>query len=343
MAFCLITSGIGTETRLALRFAGQWLRGQQTFTLQTSGSTGTPKKLTFTREQMIASARATGQALGYNPGETTLLCLNAAFVGGIMVLVRGLVYGFKVVVAEPSSHPLQGLPFSFHIDHISLAPIQLAHITQMDLAQVLQQAKTVLVGGAALHPGLAAQLAQVHPCAIYQTFGMTETLSHFALRRLNGPNPEEAYTPLPGVTIGQNEDGCLWVDTPVAGHRLQTNDLVEIIGNQFRFLGRADAVINSGGIKIHPEIVEQWVSIHLTSTASALIELPDNVLGTRAELIIESQPLRADELEKLESELRRQFTPYHTPKQIHFIEQLPRLASGKVDRLTLVQMFSSLA
>ena len=344
MGFELVTIGTNSSSLLALRFVGAWLRGQKQFVLHTSGSTGAPKALTFSRVQLEASARATGAALGYQAGQTALLCLSPGVVGGLMVLVRGLVFGWRVVVVAPSRNPLNSLPATIQIDHLSLAPLQVEGWLEGAPPLALQKAQTVLVGGSSLPPRAVNWLAQVNGPAIYHTFGMTETLSHIALKRLNGTHPSQVYMPLPGVTIGQNEAGCLWIESSIVEHRIQTHDVVTLTDGGFIFLGRADFVINSGGVKIHPEQVEAIAATALLEHGRmgkvALTGVPDLVLGTRAELVVEGAPLPDEVATYVSQSVSQALGRYLAPKAYHAVEKLPQLPSGKLDRLTLATWFN---
>ena len=186
----------------ALAFCRAWLSGQTEFTLHTSGSTGTPKPIRLTRAQMRASAHLTGQTLGLRAGDVALVCLNIRYVAGVMMLVRGLELGLPMTIIEPAGNPLAGFdPANVRFDFTALVPLQLQHIlddTPEKLA-ILNRMKAILVGGAVVSPALE-QALQVITAPIFSTYGMTETVSHIALRRLNGPERATCLRHSPALT-----------------------------------------------------------------------------------------------------------------------------------------------
>ncbi len=329
------------------QFCQDWLNGQEVFELQTSGSTGPPKLISARREQMIESAASTGRFLGYKQGDRSLLCLNAAFVGGIMVLVRGLEFGLEVAVQLPSADAVSGLPDNHTFDHVSLSPIQLRYALENGANQ-LSQFKTVLVGGADIEPALLKDVSQVQGPRIYQTFGMTETLSHFALRHLNAPQQEDWYTLLPGVRIDLSAESELVVDWPgVTEVSTHTHDLVEMVSpTQFIWKGRTDFTINSGGIKIQPETVESIVKEVLAemtgqSRELVLIALPDARLGQKAVLLLEGAELTLSQQDVLLERLKAALPPYHSPKAIFFLKEFARTPTGKPSRRAIAKALQS--
>lgn len=212
---------------------------------------------------MQASARLTGQTLGLQPGDAALVCLNVRYVAGVMMLVRGLELGLSLTIQEPSGNPLANLdPATDRFAFAAFVPLQLQTILEQtpDKMPILNGMKAIVVGGAATSLALERAL-QVITAPVYATYGMTETVSHIALRRLNGPDASEVFTALDGVTLGTDERGCLHSTAAATNfEQIQTNDVVELIDPaHFRLLGRADRVINSGGVKIQPERVEQII------------------------------------------------------------------------------------
>ncbi|MFZ4647918.1 MAG: AMP-binding protein, partial [Gemmataceae bacterium] len=195
----------------SITFGRAWQSGQQTFVLHTSGSTGTPKPVILSRSQMLASAVLTGQTFGLQAGDTALCCLNTAYVAGNMMLVRAMTLGLKLTIVEPSGNPLAD--FDTHrtqFDFLAFVPLQLQMVLEQspEKVAILNQAKAILLGGASTSLAQEAQL-QLIMAPVYATYGMTETVSHIAIRRLNGPNATDFFTALLGVELGVDHRDCL--------------------------------------------------------------------------------------------------------------------------------------
>ncbi|UFH53319.1 AMP-binding protein [Spirosoma sp. KNUC1025] len=343
-----------------LAFCRAWLSGQTDFTLHTSGSTGEPKPIQLTRAQMQASARLTGQTLGLEAGDTALVCLNTRYVAGVMMLVRGLELGLPMTILEPVSNPLSDFDaaqtrFSF----TALVPLQLQTILEVapEKVPILNGMKAILVGGAATSPALE-QALQLITSPVYATYGMTETVSHIALRRLNGPQKSDTFTALNGVILGADERGCLHITSAATNfERIQTNDVVELINaTHFRLLGRADRIINSGGVKIQPERVEQIIQTVLAPFRQALgypvprlfvAGLPDDRLGQRVVVVVErggesreqgarirepEADTNSDEWEAAKKAIQTQLGPYSVPKEVLYVTEFVETATGKIDQ-----------
>jgi o-succinylbenzoate---CoA ligase len=333
----------------ALQFCQQWLADTQSFTLPTSGSTGPPKFITLTRAQLTASARLTGQALGLRAGMRALVCLNPAYIAGTMMLVRGLVLDLELWVVPPAGPPLaafaqpdtvQALPLHF----AAVVPLQLQTLlaeAEVNLL-ILNQMQAIIVGGAPVEPGLETAL-QAIAAPVYATYGMTETVSHVALRRLNGLGRTLVYTALPGITFGLDERGCLVIHAPELGlpEALVTNDRAELHGpSAFRWLGRADLVINSGGVKIQPEAVEAVVGSLLgprfPASQWAAVGLPHPALGQQLVLVLENPPWPSALQTEFLAALGQALPRYHAPKRLAFWARFPQTATGKTDRRGLL-------
>ncbi|QHV94748.1 AMP-binding protein [Spirosoma endbachense] len=334
-----------------LEFCQAWLSGQTSFILHTSGSTGTPKPITLTRAQMRASAHLTGQTLGLQMGDKALVCLNIRYVAGVMMLVRGLELGMTMTVVEPSGNPLAAFESDqTHFDFTALVPLQLQTILETipQKLPILNEMKAILVGGAATSPILERAL-QAIDAPIFATYGMTETVSHVALRRLNGPMKSDFFTALDGVVLGTDERECLHITAAATKfERIQTNDVVELLRevepNQFRLLGRADTIINTGGVKVQPEQVERVVQDTLAlfgqSSIGQLEAIPrlfvagltDDRLGQRIAVIFEQKLLSSDQFGAVQEAVRRQLGPYAVPKAQITVSQFAETPTGKVDR-----------
>ncbi|MFM7856476.1 MAG: AMP-binding protein [Flammeovirgaceae bacterium] len=245
-------------------FWKEWITNTQEFLLQTSGSTGPPKKITAQRCQLETSAKMTLAALNLKKNATALICLDSRYIGGKMMLVRSWVGGLNVIAKDPSANPFQDLDDEAEIDFVALVPYQLKTVLNSPEKKWLNKIKHVIVGGAPLD-GTTKKLLQPFTTQFYETFGMTETLSHIALKKINGPARSDYFKILPGVHIRQDERACLCITAPHLQHEIITNDVVEMKNlEEFIWLGRVDNVINSGGIKIFPEATEQKIE-HLFS------------------------------------------------------------------------------
>lgn len=322
--------------RAALQFSREWLRGQELFHLQTSGSTGVPKPITVSRKQMLASIYGTAAALQLHRGQSALVCLNPAYIAGIMMLARGWEIGLHMHLVAPSSRPLQNFTAETGFDFVAMVPLQLQQsLENQPDKSVLDRCGKVIVGGAAMSTELE-QAAQQTRAAIYATFGMTETVSHIALRRVNGNLPETAYKLLPGITAQTDERGCLILKGEVTHNQwIHTNDVVTFTqADRFRFEGRADFVINSGGVKIFPEQLEQNIQRlqlpELTDKRFIISSLPDNRLGECVVLVVETDTNLS--VEYILQYLKEKLPRYHAPQRIFCLPQFPETATGKINR-----------
>ncbi len=328
----------------ALMFCRAWQRGQTEFVLHTSGSTGTPKPITLTRGQMRASALLTGQMLALKPGDTALVCLSVRYVAGVMMLVRGLELGLPMTIIEPASNPLSDFSPDARFAFTALVPLQLQTIldeitlnSRLEWLPILNGMKAILVGGAATSPGLEKAL-QTISAPVYATYGMTETVSHIALRRLNGPDRSDFFTALEGVQLGTDERGCLHVTAAASNFdRIQTNDVVDMPdATHFRVVGRADLIINSGGVKIQPEPIEQIILATLTefglSARLFVAGLPDERLGQRVVVIGEQLSVSREQWGGIQEAVRAQLGPYSVPRAWLSVPAFAETATGKLDR-----------
>jgi len=312
-------------------FLSDWKSDNPMMLVHTSGSTGKPKPLWVEKRRMEASARITCQFLGLRAGQSALLCLPLDYIAGKMMVVRSLVWGLRLVSVEPSSHPLNGL--SEAPDFAAMVPMQVYHSLQSEPERkLLRSIKHLIIGGGAIDATLSQELRSF-PNAVYSTYGMTETLSHVALRRLNGDEASDWYSPFEGVSIGLTADGCLTIDAPsVCPTPLTTNDLAEISDGRFRILGRKDNTVCSGGIKIQIEQAEQLLRSHL-ATPFALTKRPDSRLGEA--LVLVSEP--TDEA-RLHDVCRQRLPRHWQPQSVVIVEKIPTTTSGKPARKELEKM-----
>ena len=317
-------------------FIKNWLKGVESFKLHTSGSTGKPKEITLTRNQLQQSAKRTIAALGVSENDTAFVCLDTKYIAGKMMLVRALEGNMKIIAVEPVSNPLQKLSPQTTISFAAFVPLQLQEMLKhTDCIQKLNQMKAIIIGGGAVNTSLQKETKKLS-CPVYATYGMTETVSHIALQRLNGREASDHFTVLPGIIIEVDDRGCLVIQLPEFEQKIVTNDLVELMApNGFRWLGRLDNVINSGGFKISPEKIEKIVENscnELTMGKSFFIcGLPDDRLGQKLVLAIEGYPVSGEK--KILSALKQHLHPYEVPKQIFYIREFIRTDTGKINRL----------
>ena len=301
--------------------------------VHTSGSTGQPKPLWVEKRRMEASARLTCQYLGLQPGDTALLCMPLDYIAGKMMVVRALTCGLKLISVEPCGHPLQSSlscsPEGLSISFAAMVPLQVYNSLQVpEEEKRLRQIRHLLIGGGSVDNRLSARLHDF-PHAVWSSYGMTETLSHIALRRVNGPQATEWYTPLPTVTVSLNDEGCLVIDAPlVCPRQLTTNDLAELRNDgTFRILGRRDNVVCSGGVKIQMEEAERLIAAH-TSQPFQLTKRADEKFGEILVLLCTTASHR-DTLQSLCSKL---LPHYWQPRAFVVVDRLPLTATGKPAR-----------
>jgi o-succinylbenzoate synthase len=297
------------------QFISDWYSPKDEMMLQTSGSTGKPKSISVKKGWMKNSAQLTGKTFGLKEGDTALLCMPMKYVAGKMMVVRALKLGLDLKVVEPFSKPLKNIDEP--IDFAAMVPMQL----EKSLDQI-EKMKTLLVGGGKVNPKLVEKIQGIST-QVNETYGMTETLTHVAIKPLNGPNKSDVFQALDGIQFEMDDRSCLVIFAPMMNpNPVVTNDLVELVDEtSFRWLGRIDNVINSGGIKIIPELVEAKLTEVVSSRRYFIAGLPDESLGEKVVLVIEGDEIEIslDVLEK-----------YERPKEIYFISKFVEIESGKV-------------
>jgi O-succinylbenzoic acid--CoA ligase len=327
-----------TFEKEVLEFCRDWLKGKGSFVVHTSGSTGTPKPIQLSRHQMEASARQTITALELKPGATALLCMNPAYIGGKMMLVRAMEGNMALRLVEAGANPLDQLAAHETFDFTALVPLQLEAVLKDDYSlHLLEKAKAVIIGGAPVSQQLRSRLQKI-AAPIYSTYGMTETVSHIALQRLTGPATQNYFKAFPDVQLGQDARGCLTIaGTVTANQLITTNDVVELIdSHHFRWLGRADNIINSGGIKIQLEKIEQLAEKLLLRCEQQrnlfAWSLPDERLGQKLVLIVEGPPLQERDEANWQQLFTQELVKYEQPKAIFYIPQFRQTPSGKIQK-----------
>ena len=311
-------------------FLAQWNDTSDVIEVYTSGSTGKPKRLLVEKRRMVNSARITCDFLGLKEGDSALLCMPLDYIAGKMVVVRSLVSHLHLISVTPSSHPLKDV--TQPIDFAAMVPLQVySSLQEPAERERLMSIRHLIIGGGAIDDSLESQLQQF-PNAVWSTYGMTETLSHIALRRISGENSSLWYSPLDGVDVSLSSDSCLEIYAPqVNPEKLHTNDIAELRtlpdgSKEFRILGRKDNVIDSGGIKIQAEEVERLLRPHL-SCGFMITKVSDARLGEAVTLLVES-----DDVDNILAVCKHVLPRHWVPRHIFPESHIPITETGKPAR-----------
>ncbi len=334
--------GMG-ELEEILEFVVDWSNTKDWIQARTSGSTGRPKNIKIKKEHILASALRTLNFLDLKPENSALLCMPNKFIGGKMMIARSIIGALDLYIAESTSLP--EIPEGKSIDFAALVPLQLFNITEdAEATERWKKVSKIIVGGGQVDPRLEERTKD-WPNEIYESFGMTETISHVALRRVNGPGERMPFKVLEGIEIEADERGCLVLKSELLpDNPLITNDIVKIEDEtSFHWIGRADNMINSGGVKIIPEVIEKLVKPML-NTKFFFAGMPDEKLGERVVLVIEGQALSEDDQNELTEDLKVALHKYEIPKDIHYVDAFEETENGKLYRKnTLKELKSKLA
>lgn len=307
-------------------FLSDWFNAEDFVIVQTSGSTGKPKPIPLKKEFMKNSAEATGTFFELKENTTALLCLSTDYIAGKMMLVRALTLGWKLDVVEAISNPLEGIDTMY--DFSAMVPMQL-----QNSLKDLQKVKKLIVGGGVVSNDLIGEIQNLST-QVFATYGMTETITHIAVKKLNNvisnDSEKSYYKTLPDVHLSQDNRNCLVIEAPkVAQEKIITNDVVRLVSEtEFDWLGRYDNVINSGGVKLHPEKIEEKLSKIVTSRFF-VIGIPDKRLGEKLVLIVEGE-----KNDVISNEVRNLLglTKYEIPKAIYFVDKFIETETQKIQR-----------
>lgn len=314
-------------------FINQWQSPSPTLLVHTSGSTGKPKPMLVEKRRMEASARITCQFLGLKRGDTALLCMPLDYIAGKMMVVRAIVWGLQLIDIPPCGHPLKQIDTAPVF--AAMVPMQVYNSMQdANERQKLWQIKHLIIGGGAISDEMAAEL-RLHPNAVWSTYGMTETLSHIALRRLSGPQASEWYEPFDGVNVSTNADGCMVIDAPtVCALPLTTNDIAEIAadGRRFRIRGRKDNVICSGGIKLQIEEMEAKLRPYI-NVPFLISKRSDPKFGETVVMIAET-----NDIESLKTICKERLNKYEQPHKYIAVDSIPTTETGKPARAKAMEI-----
>lgn len=322
-----------------MAFIDEWNNDSAYVEVKTSGSTGEPKRMLVEKRRMLNSARITCDFLGLKPGDTALLCMSTDYIAGKMMVVRSIERDLKLIEVEPCGHPLdikhltlnikhsQFSIFNFQFDFAAMVPMQVYNSLQVpEEKERLMAIRHLIIGGGAIDEAMEAEL-RTFPHAVWSTYGMTETLSHIALRRISGPEASEWYMPFPTVRLSTTDEGCLVIDAPeVCAQTLTTNDIVELKSDgRFRIRGRKDNVICSGGIKIQIEEVEQILKKYMR-VPYIISKRKDEKFGEIVVLLTEGDTVEAQTI------CEQVLPKYHQPKVYLHVNQIPLTETGKPAR-----------
>jgi O-succinylbenzoic acid--CoA ligase len=316
VAYCFIKEGKPFEQHIGT-FLLDWFDEKSYIELTTSGTTGDPKVIRIEKQAMLDSALATGDYLGLQPGNTMLHCLPTNFVAGKMMWVRSFILGLEMKFVEPNSNPLDKMDECF--DFCAMVPLQ----AKNSLDKLKQKKiKKLIIGGVRVHRALEKELVKL-PMEIYETYGMTETITHIAAKRIG----EEAFTVLPNVTVSSDERYCLVIKAKnISKDPIITNDIVKLISDkQFIWEGRIDNVINSGGVKLMPEQIEDKLSTRIPRRYFIFGQQDEN-LGQKVVLYVEGEPMT------IEDTVFDVLNKFEIPKEILFIPKFKETATGKIMR-----------
>lgn len=321
VAYSYVKEGLPYQQELG-SFLLDWLDRHEYIIVKTSGSTGKPKKIKIKKQAMVNSAIATGDFFKLKPGDKILNCLPSNFIAGKMMIVRAIVLGLELDMVQPTALP--SIDYEKDYDFCAFTPMQLKYF-----AKYLKSIKTVIVGGGQVSDAIKESIKDKKP-HIYETYGMTETVSHIAVKKLNNFNDAELnsnFNTLPDITVSTDERGCLVIDAPhLSDEKIVTNDLVKIHSNtSFEWLGRYDNVINSGGIKLYPEQIEKNLRSKIKEQFF-ITSIPDDTLGDKLVLVLESKS------NTLDPSVFETLGKYEKPKEVLLINKFIETSSRKIHR-----------
>lgn len=322
----MATTNIGMAERIT-DFITEWRNGLPYVVAHTSGSTGTPKEIHLLKADIRQSARMTNRFFGIDKSSTLLLPLSPDYIAGKMMIVRSLEADCRLIGIEPSND----FTTDASADLIAIVPSQIEAL--LAIPNVASRFRNVIVGGAAISEDRRQALIKAGVNA-YVTYGMTETCSHVALRKVS--DDEGVYHALSDVTFSVDEQSCLIIDIPYMSiKRVVTNDCVKLIDDKsFLWLGRRDNVINTGGIKVIAESLERDLQPYFDCNFY-IVGAPDDKWGERIELVAECDSVRLNEImQRLSASISHKLLP----KKTKAVAQLPRTGNGKIKRLTIEQL-----
>lgn len=322
-----------TWRKKVFAFILEWLNVEDSVIVHTSGSTGKPKPIRILKEQMLHSALATGAFFNLQANHNALLCLPCDYIAGKMMVVRAFVLKMNLILA-PLDNPLENE--NPVIDFAAMVPLQVEKILNRN-PENINRIHQLIIGGAAVNQSLQERLQSIQTNC-FATYGMTETVTHIAVKQLNGGKASDFYEVFPNVQLSKDTRGCLVIDAPkVSTDTVVTNDIVQLESNhQFKLLGRFDNVINSGGIKLFPEQIEKKLN-GIIPSRFFIASLPHLKLGEQVVLILEQKPMDSIALEAFRIKISQLLDKYEQPKQICFVSRFRETDTGKLKRKTILE------
>jgi len=322
-------------------FLQDWFSLSKSISVTTSGSTGSPKKISLQKRHMIASAKATIAFFNLKRDDSAWLCLPVKYIAGKMMIVRAIVGKMNLLYSEPSSVP--GLPLGQKVSFVAMVPNQVfGLLNSQGGIQQMSYIKNLLIGGSGISDELERNLLLIPDINAWHTYGMTETITHIALRRISQDNKPGRFHPLPGIQIRTNPDDQLTINAPALGVTdLVTNDIARIHGDgSFVLIGRADNVVISGGVKLFPEVIEGKIS-NCISNCYFVGGVPDHKLGEKLILFIESNPDDKNSIDLLKKEIKQELQKFEMPKEIIHLMKFIRTKTGKIVRKQIINNYLS--
>jgi O-succinylbenzoic acid--CoA ligase len=312
-------------------FIKAWLNEEDSIEVKTSGSTGTPKIIRIKKEQMRVSALATGRFFDLKPQDKALLCLPCDYIAGKMMVVRAFVLGLDLHLVEPSANPLTTVSSDFQF--AAMIPLQVLNSLE-NTPEQFNRIEKVIIGGGVVDNSLLKKIQNVkNQC--FATYGMTETVTHVAIKKLNGQAKTNTYEALQGVTFSKDERQCLVIDAPyLAENQIVTNDVIDLKSStSFEWVGRFDNIINTGGIKVCPEKIEEKINVFFENPFF-IAAIPDEKLGNSVALFIENK--NKIDTNILQNQLKTILSKFEMPKKIIVCPQFERTKTGKIQRYLTV-------
>ena len=314
------------------RFIQDFISENPVIAVKTSGSTGKPKEIELSKDAMIKSAKLTGQFLNLKRGDRALLCLPVDFIAGKMMVVRAFVLGLDLIPVPPALNPLKEIDKTFSF--AAMTPMQVHNILECEGGyEKLNKIENLIIGGGDISKGLLQKIQKLKN-KVFHSYGMTETITHVAMKHLNSSKPDKYFKALKMISFDTDERGCLVITAPhICTEEIVTNDIVELHGEtSFEFKGRIDNTINTGGIKVFPEIIEKKLSGYINERF-LIAAIPDENLGQKVVLIIESNKNEINKGVFSKANLLK----YETPKDIFFLKKFNETGNGKIDRKGVVR------
>jgi len=307
-------------------FLQQWFNEEDDILVHTSGSTGKPQVIRLSKIKMKISAAMTCDYFDLKPVDKALLCLSADNIAGRMMLVRAIERGLNLIAVNPIGCPLSSI--TEKVKFSAMVPIQVQNCM---MKNCLNKTDKLLIGGGAVSDKMQEKLKEL-PVKCYSSYGMTETMSHVAIKKLSGKDASDWYEGLKDISFTLDDRGCLQIDALSLGvEKLQTNDLCELRGNHhFKWLGRLDFVINSGGVKVCPEPLEKSLSPYLPFPFF-ISGIPNEKLGEQVVLFIEALSAEQIPVHNIQ-DIFLEWPKYQRPKAIYYLHEFAYTSSGKIDR-----------